>query len=195
MTAQRILVLHGIHTDGRDNIDRLGMALQEMGFHVIDVELRQTRWWNGRSSRIVRENIDRVQAAMQEGDHVVAHSNGCRLAWECMEAGLLFGVVSLFSAALDACITFRPCRYSRILNFHNPRDRALFYGSLLPGHRWGGMGRGGYRGVSRRILNMELRDTSSMGHSHWFEPAHLHWCAELVKRHIEADAELKARAK
>jgi hypothetical protein len=179
-TNPRVLILHGINTDGKDNVDRLAEPLRKAGFFVIDIELEQTRWYNGRDSAIVKRNVERVAAVHKPGDHAICHSNGGRLAYACMEAGLRFGVVSMFSAALDACVTFRPCCYERILNFHNPRDKALFFGSVLPGHIWGGIGRGGYRGVSLRVVDKMCRSRKGLAHSHWFASPVLEWAAGEV---------------
>jgi hypothetical protein len=185
VTRPRVLVLHGINTDGADNIDLLGERLMlHHNCDVHDVPLAPTRWYNGRSRRIVRDNVARLAACMHHGDHVICHSNGGRLAWECMNAGLRFGVVSMFSAALNECVTFRPCAYERIVNFHNPRDKALFFGSVLPGHIWGGMGRGGYKGISLRVVDKMCRSRKGLAHSHWFASPVIEWAAEQVMAHI-----------
>jgi len=185
MTHPRVLVLHGINTDGRDNIDVLGERLMlHHGCEVHDIPLAHTKWYTGRSRRIVKINVERVAACMRPGDHVICHSNGGRLAYECMNAGLHFGVVSMFSAALDSCVTFRPCSYERIINFHNPRDKALFFGSAIPGHIWGGIGRGGYRGISLRVINKLCRSRKGLAHSHWFQSPVIEWAADEVMAHI-----------
>jgi hypothetical protein len=180
----RILLLHGIGTDGSGNVDDMGERLSQMGHDVVDVALSHTAWYSGRSKRIVAANVASVAAAMNPGDHVVAHSNGCRLAFECMEAGLRFGGLFFFSAALDDDVTLPFCRYDHLYNFHNPRDAALFFGALLPGHRWGRMGRWGYKGKSLNETNIEHRWSRGLGHSHWFESPHLEVYADLISRKV-----------
>ena len=173
MSKPRIILVHGIESAGVKSVDRLGHLLAGKGWIVEDVELRQTRWYNGRSLEIRNDNLRRIREVHRPGDHVIAHSNGCRLVWACMAGGTRFGKVFLFAPALDSDVVFTPCAYDSITVFANPHDKAVLAGSVLLGHRWGMMGRRGYVGVSDRVDTVFRPERSGLGHGHYFEPDYI----------------------
>ena len=165
----RYVLIHGIETSGEHSVDRIGAILSRKGHHVEDVELIQTRWFNSRSKRIRNENLRRIRAVCQPGDNLIAHSNGCRLAYDLMDGGTKFGNVYLFAPALDSMVTFRRCCYDKITVWCNPHDKAILAAKYLPFHRWGAMGRTGYRGVSEDVQTLVRPSRKGIGHGHYFD--------------------------
>lgn len=166
----RVILLHGIESAGVRSVDRIGHKLTNLGYHVEDVQLKPTFWWGGRKDRTWRENLQRIAAVAQPGDAVVAHSNGCRLCYDMIEGGFPFGDLFWFAPALDKGLTLKQCCFRNLEVFANPHDKALLWGSLLPGHPWGAMGRKGYWGANvTQVRTMWFPHRRGVGHGHYFE--------------------------
>ena len=168
--TQRVLLLNGIESAGVRSVDRVGALLEPLGYDVIDVPLKRVPWHKGRDEALRTENLRRISEYARFGDHVVAHSNGCRLCWDMLDGGFHFGHLFWFAPALDADLTLRDCCFRHLDVFANPHDKALLVAGMLPGHPWGAMGRVGYKGrnvwKARTLVYPERR---GLGHNHYFE--------------------------
>ena len=180
MHKPRILIINGIESAGVESVDRIGLRLAALGYEVVDINLKVARWYNGRSKKVRNENLERIRAIARPGDHVIAHSNGCRLVYDAMRGGTEFGTVVLFAPALNRSVTFFPFGYKSITVVHNPYDWALFWGSILPGHIWGPLGRRGYNGVSERVTNVGRPSHEGGGHGHYFNESHIQDSMRIV---------------
>jgi hypothetical protein len=180
----RILLLHGICTDGESNVDLLGDVLAGRGYDVKDIALKPTSWYNGRSLRLRNENLRRIRQEAWEGDHIIAHSNGCRLAYNCLQGGDTFGHMFWFAPALNRNVPLRKCGYQSLTVWHNPFDNAIWWARLLPDHIWGAMGRTGYMGPSSRVENVEVRKRTGYRHSHYFFEPHITQAADFIDRRL-----------
>lgn len=182
----RIILIHGIETAGVQSVDRVGRLLSDLGYHVEDVQLQPTRWWQGRSLSIRNENLERIRAVAQPGDHVVAHSNGCRLCWDLIDGGTEFGHLFWFAPALDRGLTLRDCKHRHLDVFANPYDKALLAGSLIPGrHPWGAMGRKGYQGrCGGKARTLWFPERRGLGHGHYFESPLLEQIVDIIDQEL-----------
>jgi len=166
-------------------VDRVGRLLSDLGYHVEDVQLRPTGWAQGRSLDIRNENLERIRAVHQDGDNVVAHSNGCRLCWDLIDGGTEFGHLFWFAPALRSDLTLRDCKYRHLDVFANPHDKALLWGSLLPKHPWGAMGRLGYRGrCGGKARTLWFPERKGLGHGHYFESPLLEQVVGIIDREL-----------
>ena len=169
--SKRILLLNGIEVHGEDSVDRLAPALEDAGYQVIDVRLNKIRWWQGRFDRHCRENLTRIANEQEDGDHVIAHSNGVATQYQSMMGGLKYGKVFWLGGALGCKVDLPEDRFEMLYNFFNPHDRALFWGMLRPFHIWGGVGRLDYRGATiRKVQSKLVYGRSRNGHGHYFWP-------------------------
>lgn len=186
----RVLILNGIESAGVNSVDRVGYALEPLGYQIEDVALRPTKWYQGRENEIWLENLNRIHAVAQPGDHVVAHSNGCRLCFDMLDGGFRFGNLFWFAPALDKGLTLRDCCYRHCDVFANPHDKALLAGQFLWRHRWGAMGRVGYKGPCvGKVRTLFYPNRQGMGHGHYFE-------GELLKQLVRViDMELRMGAR
>ena len=171
----KLLVFHGIRTNGDDNIDLLGGRIAAAGFPVVFVDMKNTRITSSRSKRILNENMDRIGRIYREGDHVLAHSNGVRTSHFLQNNGFKFGKCMFFNGALDSRVEFPEGSYEEILNVYNRRDSALMFGAMRPRHDWGALGRIGYRGKSPRVQNYEdkTRKFFSLNHANFAHPDYI----------------------
>jgi hypothetical protein len=166
--VRRVVLLRGIRSDGENDVGVLGVRLERMGWEVTMVDLEMTKILTSRNSKLTRKNLEIMRLVCRPGDHVVAHSNGARLAWYAMQTGFRFGRCAFFGPALDGDVVFPVGAYESVDVWHNLFDLPVWLGSLRPWHRWGAMGALGYRGISPRVVNHSLRGWRRLGHGHYF---------------------------
>lgn len=187
-----ILILHGIETDG-SNLTALAESLTLLGADVQVLHLEKTKWYQWNSDSIMHTNVSIVRRHYKEGCHLIGHSNGARLGRNCMYSDLFFDQVFFLNAALDAALPFPETQYGRIYNFHNPRDRALLFGSMIPWSKWGQMGRVGYKGKSERIINIPDKTFRpfTLNHHNLIEKHYVKTTAQLILDKIKYNTKNK----
>lgn len=148
-----VILIHGINTDGSSNVDRVGLRLADRGHKVVDVKLPKrhfiSAWWSA------DEDAERVLDASFEGDVLVAHSNGCRIAAHAMRR-----------REYSAAVLIAPAM-SRKWEFGNP-DRVYCYcsaddwvvqlGSIIPFHPFGRAGTRGFDQLSDQNIRYRRSD-------------------------------------
>lgn len=180
--------MHGIETDGKNNIFRLTQALRFAGFEVVEYTYEHTSFWDTFSRCKSDNNALGLLNIHQPGDHVIGHSNGGRLIHRAMEIGAEFAQCYLFAPAFGATTAWPKLGAKKINIIFNPRDRAIRLGALVPGHDFGWLGAVGYQGeFDERIHSISDRVSNSVDpneHSYMFQnPSRLdNWAAYLIKR-------------
>lgn len=178
----RVILVHGISTDGSTNTDLLGARLSALGHQVVPVKYHPIRWWEARWRR--KDVARAVLNQYRQWDAAVGHSNGALALYSAMEQGAEFSRVVLLSAAMDADTRF-PCHgATRILNVFNPYDKALSWGAKIPfRHPFGTLGRDGYRGVRDDRIRDHQHAVRAGRYNHtapYFDVEHLDATAHLV---------------
>lgn len=185
----RIACVNGIRSKGEQTTDLLAERLRaDYGHDAFDIDLPVRHTWDLRSWKNLQRDAMAMVDQTQDGDGVVAHSAGCLQTAYAMGLCRRFSRVVFFGAALNQDWAFppEPCGFDGLTNIHNPHDRALLYGSLLLQHPFGPMGRQGYRGPDRRVVNLPRRRKKlfSKNHSHYFRPEEIGDWAEWVHNFI-----------
>jgi pimeloyl-ACP methyl ester carboxylesterase len=140
-----------------------------------------------------RRAISRIADSIQDGDFIIAHSNGCLIAWELciMLPGKIAGVVCV-NPSMRGDTTW-PIDVP-VLCLYNSRDWVVQLGRAwsrlvsLGGfhfHGWGAAGRYGFWGLppgSDQIDVAEHRQFPSTGHSAIFKPPVLVFWATVIRR-------------
>lgn len=192
------IIVHGFNVaDGGDSTtDRLQPYLENVGFEVVSYD---TAWTTGlvRDLLLVRsqndersqELADVITKYKQEGRKIVVigHSNGATLTYL---ANALLADKGLKTA--DVLIYINPALKSDfgppkgvkwMVVYFTPHDRPVLWGKLLSRlipakwRPWGAMGRYGYKGLSRQVININMErlytylteTTKKFDHNDFFE--------------------------
>jgi len=176
-----IILLHGIQSAG-ENLNPLAFELRQRKAEVRLVKLVDTKWNEWHKDSIMHQNVSLVRRSYEPYCHVLAFSNGCRIARNCLFDGMHFCNLFFVSAALDDDLIFPETNYGAIYNFYNRRDRALLAGTLAPWSKWGPMGRTGYRGKSMRIYNYPDRTFRpfTLNHGNLLQPENAFGLATII---------------
>lgn len=185
----RVIGVNGIRTDGSGSTDRLLDGLADSGLNTLDFNYDRVNLFTARSRRRQRQIGFALLDDHQPGDHVVAHSYGALVVLRAMEAGARFGLVFLFSPAMDSRQYFPYHGAHRLHIISNAADRVIGLGSLLWRHDFGRMGSDGYQGPpDDRVLTFPTLDWSDdhgpFHHSDFFMGATLNGWVQYVARHI-----------
>lgn len=168
----RCWLLHGfnVRDGGKSSVAKLAPFLE-----AHDIEPKQFRygwtWILGAkfgSPRVARLLAD----AMEEGDYIIGHSNGCRIAHLAAQLGAPITAMAYINPALD-----RDAKLAKQVGhldvWHSPSEVPTKLARWLPNNSWGDMGAHGYRGkYDQRIRNFDKQHSypvSSYKHSDVFE--------------------------
>lgn len=108
--------------------------------------------------RLSNSNISSTVRGMTRTDTyniAIGHSNGCAILLEAARMGAPFRQMVFLNPALDADINL-PIQVDKLHVFHNPTDKAVWLADRLLFHKWGDMGRDGYKGADARVKNYDL---------------------------------------
>lgn len=154
--------VHGIWTDGDNNVDRLLWWLsQRYGYATNELPQPRRNPFSARFS--AKKDAELLAAAAQPGDAVVAHSYGCAVVAEAMRQ-VEFSHAFLFRPAMAHDYRFPAGTRTVIHCIHSTEDWAIFFGMLLRfGHPFGSAGRTGFD--DPRVVNIRARG----GHSADFD--------------------------
>lgn len=180
----RVILLHGFNVcdEGQRSVGRLAPYFTQAGFVV---KRPRYGWLGLLGVRLMNRRFARLIADMSEpGDIVVAHSNGCAIAFQAAtEFHAEFAQLVFINPALDADCEFPP-QISHVHIWHSPGDSPVAWSKLLPWHAWGDMGAVGYRGrPTPRVHCYDKQNdfpVSSRSHSDIFEPENLSYFAPIV---------------
>lgn len=142
--------IHGIHTSDKDNVT----AKLAPEFRAVFAEMNEpvfvrrygyalalttglTNWLNNRRASKLAKHI-------ADGDSIVAHSNGCAVAYLIQRDHRMLKACVLIQPALDNWRTFE--NTEKILVVYNDEDDVVGLSTLGFASAWGDMGRVGYKG-------------------------------------------------
>lgn len=192
-----ITFVHGINTDGNDDIFQLATAMEaEAETNMVQApSLHRFRYGpigpnDARDLEFLQKTAFRLIEETEDGVNLVGHSNGCRVILEAMRLGLDARRIILFAPAAERWLALpgkaRGCE--SILVIYNPRDRAIRAGEMLPYHPFGSMGSEGYQGPpDKRITNMEVSPMDTPGlfkHSGYFTGEDLPYWVKIVENYL-----------
>lgn len=162
--AAVIHLIHGIHTSDKDNVTaKLAPAFRQV-HGAENVLVRKYGYalalTTGLTNFLNKRRAERLAKLIKPGDSIVAHSNGCAIAWlidsEYVEH---LDSVILIQPALDSWRTFE--NTSRVLVLYNDEDEVVGASTLGFCSAWGDMGKVGYTGA---LGNVEQWDTKAPPH-------------------------------
>jgi len=151
----RIIGVNGIASNGVDSTDVLLTALAKRGYETVDFNYPKISLLKAAqvmSFWLYDKTVDKLAKQLfeqtQDGDHVVAHSFGCAIVWQCIkEYGRNFGKVWLIAPAISIDAGMVPIftGTEQITFVHNPYDRALKFGRMAPWIDLSDIGLNGFR--------------------------------------------------
>lgn len=156
-----IYCVHGIHTDDRDNVTaKLAPAFRQVGDEPVVV------WKYGYALALTTGLTDflnerraaKLAQSIKPGDSILAHSNGCAIAYLLQNTVPLDRLI-LVQPALDAWRTFDNVR--KVLVTYNEADDVVGASTLGFCSAWGDMGKTGYKGT---LKNVEQWNTKAPPH-------------------------------
>lgn len=155
-----IFCVHGIHTNDRDNVTaKLAPAFRQ----VCDGE--DVMVWKygyalalttGLTDFLNERRAAKLAKLVKPGDSIVAHSNGCAIAYLLQGEYVPLDRLILVQPALDSWRTFDNVR--KVLVLHNDEDEVVGASTLGFCSAWGDMGKNGYTG---KLDNVEQWDTKA----------------------------------
>lgn len=184
----RVILIHGfnVRDGGAGSILTLAPYFEAAGYRVKRFRygftfLLGVRFLCRRFARLLYDMAE-------DGDIVVAHSNGCLIAMMAAEMDAEFSHMVFLNPALDRDCPL-PAGVGRLDVWHSPSDLAVRAARWLLFHRWGDMGAIGYRGLhDKRIRSFNKeRDfpISSRGHSDVFTEPRLSYFAPRIVAEVQ----------
>jgi hypothetical protein len=168
----KTVLVHGfnVRDGGKRSVDTLAPMLEALG-HNVDLDEADYGYWSlfkiyfGAKGSVYK----RLQAAFEDADLIVTHSNGANFAIQAlrrMERDNKKRVVVHLSPALKRNTPAPPNIIMQYV-YHTLSDFAVRLSTYLPFLPWGRMGSHG----STRIYRTVNRDFTGMvrGHSGWFD--------------------------
>lgn len=157
-----IFFVHGIHTDDSDNVTaKLAPAFRQ----VCDEEVMVWKYGyalaltTGLTDFLNGRRAAKLAKLIKLGDSIVAHSNGCAIAWLLQGEHVPLDRLILVQPALDSWRTFDNVR--KVLVLRNDEDEVVGASTLGFCSAWGDMGKRGYTGT---LDNVEQWDTKAPPH-------------------------------
>lgn len=157
-----LFCVHGIHTDDRSNVvAELAPAFRQ----VCDEPVMIWKYGyalaiaNGLTNYLNERRAEKLSKLIKPGDSIVAHSNGCAIAWLLQSEYVPLDRLVLVQPALDAWRTFDNVR--KVLVLRNDEDEVVGASTLGFCSAWGDMGKNGYTGA---LDNVEQWDTKAPPH-------------------------------
>lgn len=167
----KIVLVHGINTDGTENVDRTRPRLEELGFDVVDAPTKKrnpftARFCGKRDSRVV---ID----CSSDGDILVCHSYGNIVGWY---AHRIRDYAAIFCIAPAQSKNVQWNNPNRVHCYYSKDDKALKAGAWMLWHPFGRAGLVGYTqpGVNN-VRNVEF------DHSDYFKGEALDRLVEHIR--------------
>lgn len=204
-----IVLVHGIH-DKVTNWGGVEKALVDRGFSVRKFAYPK-RWAISYYLPWIQRNDGlRLANFVEDGDHILAHSNGGNITQSAIKnswakpgffkrmlnkllgnlpaepQGVRFGKVFMFSpAATSDKMSYPDGCLEKCYVVYNPRDKALKLGAIAPFHPFGSLGLLGFvrtpeLGKDRRFKNIEAYFSSG-----WFSANHSFYFVEQLNEWIE----------
>jgi len=193
MNERSIVLVHGIH----DNVTNwLGVeeSLKRRGFKVRRFAY-PSRWALSYYLPWIRRNDGlRLANFVEDGDHILAHSNGGNVVQAAIEYswaenpddGVRFDTVFMFSAAAtsdkmeypDGCL-------NKCYVVYNPQDNALKLGAILPWHCFGRLGLLGFIRTPSKARDRRFKNIQAYFTSGWFKPNHGFYFIEKLNQWMD----------
>jgi hypothetical protein len=165
------VILKGLWTTGNRNVYKFESSLQQAGVELIPFtypfQFFLPTWLEPQRDR---KRARKLKAKI--GDrrpHLIAHSNGCRIAALAMEEGARFDLVIFFAPAWSAKRPFPEDAFNHLYVIHSYYDFTVALGAIVPNHEFGWLGVKGYEGPENpRITSI---DASPCFHKSFFRRA------------------------
>jgi hypothetical protein len=175
-----IATVHGIRSDGSDNVDLLAYSLGLLGHRTKNVDYPRVGLLGARSRKRQYRNAQVLLDNTSDGDDLIVHSYGGLVVLRAMELGRKYRVVFMFNPAMNKDFTFPYFGMKEMYVIYHPDDKAIKWGSWLRfNHDFGEMGRIGYKGPEDpRIINVKAKGTQreKLNHSNFALPKNrIHW--------------------
>ena len=156
-----IFCVHGIHTDDKDNVTaKLAPAFRQVC--VEDVMVWKYGYalalTTGLTDFLNERRAAKLAQSIKPGDSILAHSNGCAIAYLLQNTVPLDRLI-LVQPALDAWRTFDNVR--KVLVLYNEDDEVVAASTFGFCSAWGDMGKEGYTGT---LKNVEQWNTKAPPH-------------------------------
>ncbi|MDC3312694.1 hypothetical protein OAV22_02030 [Flavobacteriaceae bacterium] len=190
---RNIVLVHGIH-DNVKNWSAFERALRFRGFNV-RLFAYPHRWAISYYLPWVRRNDGlRLANFVNDGDHVLAHSNGGNIVQAAIEYswaedpddGVRFDKVFMFSAAATSDrMEYPDGSLDECFVVYNPRDNALKLGSILPWHCFGSLGLLGFIRTPSKARDRRFHNIQAYFTSGWFKPSHGFYFKDQIDRWID----------
>lgn len=179
----RILGVNGIHNWSWSKTSFTDKLLDALHEHET-VDVKYPRMWAilGYSQFAIDRRAKKIlEANLSADDIVIAHSFGCLATIRAMELGARFKAVFFFAPAAECDVTLKHHYFEKLYVIHSNTDLALTAGSALPLHKFGELGKYGYKGTNENVINVNADGT---GHGEHVEPRYLCKWVEFIKSKI-----------
>ena len=141
-----VYLLHGFNVKdgGAGSTGKLRAGLEAAGFTVKEIKYG---WMNRVRVRLCNKSVAHVLADMADNDSIlIAHSNGCSIAYSAAEFGAPFKHVFLINPALDVDKEIPNVRNVHVFYAHS--DPWTKLARWIPFSNWGRQGAIGFTGVA-----------------------------------------------
>ena len=183
----RILGVNGIHNWSWSKESFTDKLLDALSHRHEVVDVQYPRMWAVLAyfDKAIQRRADKIIELYQPGDVLIAHSFGCLASIYAMRKrpDMRFSKVFFFGAAAEVDEYIPDC-FQVLYNIHSEADSALFIGNKLPFHRFGYLGRDGYKGDNPRVLNIHA---PGMDHNDYVTPKHLCEWGKFIEDRIRIE--------
>lgn len=152
------VILKGLWTTGHRNVYKFEPSLKQAGVNLIPFtypfQLFLPTWVNPKRDR--KRALKLMRTLGDHKPHLIAHSNGCRIASLAMQEGAQFDKVIFFAPAWSKQKPFPKDAFNTLYVIHSRYDFTVALGALVPNHEFGWLGVNGYQGPQDpRIVNID----------------------------------------
>lgn len=119
-----------------------------------------------------------------EGVDIIAHSNGARVVWRALSMGLPLGNIIWLNPALESDVELTELDFKSLTVVTNRYDKAIWFGAIIPFHKFGLGGVKGFWDQDSRIKIIEKkswRGILSVNHNYLFNKKNMPWLVKLVQ--------------
>lgn len=145
-------LIHGFNVKdgGKANFEHLTRELKHRGHKVVSIDygFMQRLRVRGCSGGVAKV----IASLLPKDANVIAHSNGCALAYKAGKYGATYKNLFLINPALDRELEVDSA--DRVTVFYSPSDPWTRLARYIPFSDWGSQGRVGYTGGNPKYTNV-----------------------------------------
>lgn len=181
MNKSTTILVHGYNVSdgGKDTVQTMQKHFRALSNEVVfnwnygHFNLMNVIFQNKKVAKKIKDYVGEIEAG--KSIYAVGHSNGCAILVNSARQGARYDKLLLINPALKVDTVF-PDNIGQIIVIHTNNDKPTNVAGILDKipflclaipNAWGAMGKVGYQGKDKRVINLDMTDVLN-GHSDFF---------------------------